>query len=1073
MRDEISFRSLVVKSNNENLEENQNIKNINEKNSQNDLTFFMNKQKSSTSNLSSNINNNNSLLNIQNKNDSKMNRVKAKIKEYFEKNKQLNKKDFNSFISFIGLSDIWSSEEQMFLWESIITKAKKEDNIDYEQTLSCICEFFEYEDDEDEEIIDKKSACFEKINNSYLDISQNENYIDEYLNSIKDNIKVLFAIKFINEIFLKNNASNVIHHYSINTINTMNVNNSNDDLDKSDGEGDNEVIQIDNNRYDKNIIININEIMNEINNKYRFILIDKEEINNYFNYLKKNVRKSESINNIVIKNEKKQEICLDKELINYVGAMIKLKLENKIKKDSGNIEEENEENSEIIKEENNKINEKEKDINNEKNGNEIGYDKILEELNKLDIMISDSYEAISNFNKNKDLINLISSFNENYIMNNKKVFYDRINQLILDNKKYLEKKNKKEDSEKKINNNENNQNLSRSKILIVPDDENDYLRQQNENLKERNEYLQKENAELRENISKSINDISSNNNKIIINKINLPNNIQNNQNINLYSNRKQNHFRNKTAGDENILLNNIINQNNLKNNLNNNMINNLNNNSNINNSLNNTNTNNTNNQNNTINTNFGNNSILITESDQNISNSNINNTINNTNKNILQFNKTNTNSFYDYNLEEIANSHSEMFSIIGNNTSINDKFLFETTVLGNNQNEQNQGTPTLTPRSNIFDVKDENNSSYINILTSNSRSSDLNSDSINFGKNMNSENKKNSHYKNRKNEKMGVNVNNFNKNKFTFAGENNMNKEINLDLINKIDKKNFYDFKYLFQNRRAMKLLIYNNEKVKASELFSDQIYYILNGNKKKKGILLITSQCFYILDESEDMNCEIRISHNLLSSISIPNENFNHLLISFSDNSYIIIETYRRIHLLNYLKEIYLCIRKKKIDAYFCESFNIKLRNNHSFLYDFKNNKDIILTPNFENAQKIGFLEKYKESFFSAYFSEKLVVLCSIGLVVFSKSNINIPKLIIPIIGSTIKPMASNSNEKLFCFRISTIKNENYIFGSHKNKEINDWIKELKNYQRIYDQKMNEIMANFNVRTKKNKLNI
>ena len=289
MRDEISFRSLVVKTNNENLEENQNIKNINEKNSENDLTFFLNKQKSSTSNLSSNINNNNSLLNLQNKNDSKINKVKAKIKEYFEKNKQLNKKDFNSFISFIGLSDIWSSEEQMFLWESIITKAKKEDNIDYEETLSCICEFFEYEDeDEDEEIIDKKSACFEKINNSYLDISQNENFIDEYLNSIKDNIKVLFAIKFINEIFLKNNTSNTIHHYSITTINTMNVNNSiaNDDLDKSYGEGDNEVIQIDNNRYDKKIIININEIMNEINNKYRFILIDKEEINNYFNYLK-------------------------------------------------------------------------------------------------------------------------------------------------------------------------------------------------------------------------------------------------------------------------------------------------------------------------------------------------------------------------------------------------------------------------------------------------------------------------------------------------------------------------------------------------------------------------------------------------------------------------------------------------------------------------------------------------------------------------------------------------------------------------------------------------------------------
>ena len=43
MRDEISFRSLVVKSNNETIEENQNLKNLNNqnlKNSDNDLNFF-------------------------------------------------------------------------------------------------------------------------------------------------------------------------------------------------------------------------------------------------------------------------------------------------------------------------------------------------------------------------------------------------------------------------------------------------------------------------------------------------------------------------------------------------------------------------------------------------------------------------------------------------------------------------------------------------------------------------------------------------------------------------------------------------------------------------------------------------------------------------------------------------------------------------------------------------------------------------------------------------------------------------------------------------------------------------
>ena len=1059
MRDEISFRSLVVKSNNETIEENQNLKNLNNqnlKNSDNDLNFFLNKQKSDNSNLPTNINNNNtSVLITQNKSDSKIIKVKTKIKEYFEINKQLNKKDFNSFIKYIGLNDIWSSEEQTFLWDTIITKAKKEDNIGYEETLSSICEFFEYEEDEDEEIIDKKSAYFEKISNSYLDVSQNENYIDEYLNSIKDNIKLLFAIKFINEIFLKNNISNYNNpHYSINTINTMNVNNSitNDDLEKSDGE---EVIQIDNNKYDKKHIINLNEIMSKIDNKYRFILIDYEELNNYFNNLNKNTRKSESLNNIILNNDKKQEICLDKELINYVGAMIEFKLENKIKNESRNIDEENNilnSDKEIIKVENIENNYKKrnnKDINT-KEKDEISSKRILEELNKLDIMVSDSYEAITNFNNNKSLINLIKLFYEKYIMTNKKLLYEEINQIYLENKKYSEQKNKKEESEIKFNN-ENSQNLSRSKILLIPDDENDYLKQQNENLKERNEYLQKENAELKENISKNINEISSNKNKIIITKLNLGNNIQNNSNMNLYSNRNAKHFRNKTVGDENNFMNNIINQNNLKNNQNN--FNNSNNNSNLSNNANNT------------------NSILNTESDQNISNTN-NNNPNNTNnnsttKNILQFTKTNTNSFLDCNLEEISNSHSEMFSIIGNNTTLNDKFLFETTVLGNNQNDQHQGTPTLTPRSNLFDIKDENNLSYINFLTSNSKTSDYNNDSVNFGKNLNLENKKRSICKNKINEKININENNTFKNKFSFAMDNNINTGNTLDYKNTSDKKRFYDFKYLFQNRKIMKLLMYNNEKIKSSELFSDQIYFILNGNKKKKGILLITSQCFYILNDSEDMNCEIRINHNLLLSVSIPQENFNHLLLFFSDNSYIVIEIYRRIHLLNYIKDLYL-YKNKKLDIYICESFNLKLTNNHSFIYDFKNNKEILLTPNFENAQKMGFLSKYKENIFSAYFSEKLVVLCSIGLIVFSKSNINVPKLIIPIISSTIRPMTANANEKLFCFKIKTVNNETFIFGSQKNREINDWIQELKNYQKKYDEKMNEIMANFNIYSNK-----
>ena len=1032
MRDEISFRSLAVKSNNEGIEETINKKLTSSSQNERDLDEenIIEKKYTLNSNLSSN--NNNSLLNIQNKNDTKQNNVKEKLKEYFSENKQLNKKDFNSFLSFIGLSDIWSSEqEQIILWESISNKAKDKNNIDYDATLAAICELFE-EDEEEDELLDKKYTCYEKMNNSYLDVSTNENCIDEYINGIKDNVILLFAIKFINEIFLKNYLNNY-SHYSINTINTMNVNNSiangiNDVLDKSDVEVENEVIQIENKFDKKTVTINLNDIMNEIKNKYRFILINDEELSNYFNNLSKNIRKSS--HNIIPNNDKKQEFCLDKELINYVSAMLELKLETKIKID------ENEDNNNIF--DNNETNENSKfnlkDDDNIANGKEIDeeyYKQIIDEFNNLDIMASDCYDTIVNFNKNNDLINSIKLFSKNYIKKKKKNLYEKIYILY---KNYLEQKSKIVELESKNSVNEAKHNSQKAKICVVPNDENDYLRQQNENLKERNTYLQKENAELKENL-KNINEITSKSNgNIKISKLNLPiNNFPINPNINFYSSRNPNanHFRNGAIGEDNNLLN-LINQSNQKNTQNN------------------------------INS--------INESIQN-NNNTTNNNINNSsvNKNFLPFTKTNTNSFLDCNIDDLTNlTNSHLFSMVGNNVS-NNNFLFDTAEL---ENEQNPGTPTLTPRSNILDIKDENNSYYNNLIPSNSRLSDIN-ESIQFGKNLNIENNKNKNENNIKNNeiklqsKKSINIDN---NKFSFAVDKNTG--INdIDLNIKFDKNCFYDFKYLSTNKKIGKLLLYNNEPKKSYEIFSDQIFYILNGNKRKKGLLLITSQCFYILDEDNDMNCEIRISHKLLSSISIPEENFNHLLLSFNDGSFIIIEIYRRIYLLNYLKDLYSFYKYKKINIYFCDKFNIKLNNNQSFFYDVKNNKDIILTPNFENAQKFGFLLKYKENFFSAYFTEKLIVLCSIGLIVFSKSNINVPILIIPLIGASIKPMGANTNEKLYCFKIKTANNGVFIFGSNRNKEINDWIQELKNYQKSYENKLKGILSNFIVQSK-NKIN-
>ena len=1004
MRDEFSFKSLKIKAD------------LFEEKSENNIDS---KNLNSISTLTTNNKNENNL--------SRQEKAKSLIKEYFEKNIYLTQDNFDSFLSFIGLKDIWNSkEDQKYLWDSIKNKAKDKENIDHDSTLKTIMEFFETEEEEnrDEDIKDEDSnyslndkneletsSLFEEENKN------NEHCIDEYLNEIRNNIKLTFGIKFINEIFLKkylkenNNNNDIINNIEsikINKIDEQNIENGkNIDINKNANDNIIEK-EIDANQINKNlnrnIVININDIWEEINNKYRFIMITKEELNNYFNNLAKNntigSRKSSTGYCITIKNGNSQEYILDKQLIKYVNTMIELNFKENEKQ--LNVNKEREIYSAI----------KEKD--------NFDDEQIIKNLNKFDIAISDLIDLIINTNSDKELKNILKMFNSNYILYQKKILYNKIEEKINQNKN--NNFSKIDETEIQLNINEINQsNNSKSKIVIVPKDENDYLKQQIDNLKERIDNLLNENEELKRKLSLSTNKIDLKNSNIKINKLNIP---KNNFYIpppinskNYKSSRDEQRFRNKTPDNENSIFN-MLNQKNHVNpphcNTNRNPL------------------------------------ISLNISKLNIANTSRSNPnlLNDNNKNSSRGNKTN--SFMDYNGEELTNSKLDLFSVNGNK-NIKEGFLLETTELINDP-----GTPTLTPRSNVFKddyfcLGDEHN------IRIGSKISDILSSRENYPNNdNNSSNNKKINFNKKKKMSFGLNAD-------IFKDDSDDDNSDNL-----LDEKYKYDFQYLSLNKKIVKLLLHNNEDLKSYDIFSDQINYILNGQKRSKGILLITSQCFYILDDSNEMKNILRISHQLLSNLSINKHFFNHILISFNEGSFIIIEIFSRIHLLEYLKDLYERYNYKKIHINFCDSFNIKLKNNIVYTYELKNKKDILFTPNFENAKKIGILFKYQENFFSAYFQEKIVVLTSIGLIVFDKNNFNKPQMIIPIIGSGIKAITAKDKQKLYCFKIKTINNEKFIFGSYKNKEIIDWMKELRIYKELYKSKMDEIISDFTIEAKK-----
>ena len=485
-----------------------------------------------------------------------------------------------------------------------------------------------------------------------------------------------------------------------------------------------------------------------------------------------------------------------------------------------------------------------------------------------------------------------------------------------------------------------------------------------------------------------------------------------------------------------------------------------------------------------MNFNAENKNIINAQENDYLNNSSINNI--SSSKSTNKILETGKNSFNEIGTEEIAYSNLESSMNLNN---ITDQFLLDTTRLCNEEEQEkeriryslsnssrilsNKKKDNMINYSDISDKlsgikKDENEDNFydydgidLEIQKYNNNLTDRNNRNNAFQNNhlLDIDNIDNNHWKN----------NNYNKAQSFYSPINNnplkkkvkfTNEDIFYGYINKAIK-NFSDFKYLFQIHKIQKLLYRYKEKLIYEEFFSDEINVYSLNTKKKKYILLITYNSFYFIKDDESLECAFRLIHNSLESIIISEKNFNLLQLSFSGGTDLIIETYQRIEILRFLQKI---IDKGKF------SRNLKITSSNNFYFRKRTgnleqiptiqNKLFLITPNFENAQKIGVLLKYKENFFSSSFQEKLVVLCSIGLIYFDESNKS-PK-IIPIVGTAIKFIVVQINKKLYCLKMKTINEEVHIFGSLAKREIFDWLKELAHFKKIYYMKMKQINNNF-----------
>ena len=761
---------------------------------------------------------------------------------------------------------------------------------------------------------------------------------------------------------------------------------------------------------------NVDKIIKDIKSKYKFITLSEKEIKNYFD--------SFHFNN-------------NKNIINHINTTIESLLDkNKKSNNSKNIS----------------ISSSSNDTNDYKNINNsnLNYNELFDKLLALDKIIFDCMDSLILFYGNKNLIDLTQKFIQNYLLSTKNNIYNNL-KLIFEN-----------DNKMKIT---DITDINDENIIISKTKEN------NSSEKPKSKYLNKREMIY---IKKDINTEKNNNNKTNIN------------------------YRRKIVSNNLDLNNNNNNSNSINDNDSNNNIDNIYENIKDNESDNNLNINNINYKKykkpeqklrKSISHEKGKNSRIKTESNnkiislnikklkKNISVTNLNQIkeidifgLNNKkehlsrNNNYYYTEKKSAKTLKDNENDILVEEDLNVFSF-GNNMesleNLDEDIENENENENENDNENdndneeiiNKGTPKLNPLV-ALDNDDDDDEYDECFKNDNNENLNINKEKVNLSKCRNPNDftfGKDDHVNNNLQMKISADIDNIGNcmNNYTLSS----NKK-------KFVKNGYYDFKYLYKNNNVKKLFSHNNEHINLMKFYSDEVYIIsCTAIKKQKVFLIISDSFFYFLKPSIHMTCISKYSNKSLSSIYISSRNFNLILFCFDKSQDIIIETYRRYDLLRFIKE--------KINK------QVNINISHNFLSNRRHAetesiiKKLSFTPNFESAQKLGILYKYQENFFSAKFHERLVVLCCLGLMYFEE-NEKSPKVIIPIIGTSIKSMVIlQGNDKLYCFQIKTINEECYIFGSKCKNEIIDWIKEFALFKKKYLLKLKQIEPKLEIHEK------
>ena len=282
-------------------------------------------------------------------------------------------------------------------------------------------------------------------------------------------------------------------------------------------------------------------------------------------------------------------------------------------------------------------------------------------------------------------------------------------------------------------------------------------------------------------------------------------------------------------------------------------------------------------------------------------------------------------------------------------------------------------------------------------------------------------------------------------------------------MINPKELMESKDYYCLYQEEYVRRKLGHLNDICAERNIYSDQVYVLVEKKLIQKKYLLLTPSHFCILELNTLKFVYVDKIKNI-KNIVISNRNLNMILFRFLDGEDLLIESLRPYDLISYMKTTYFSNIKDSIFKYE-DKFIIKIKKQlHSLVV---NDKILTNLQNFDGAFKIGYILMYKAKFISSNFTEAIGVLLNIGLLLFEESSLK-PIALIPILGSIVKKVEKERFGNNNCFEVILPSGTTKVFAVRKTRERESWIIQIAKVKKEFDERMQKIGAVRKISTKK-----